>query len=485
MTLDSRDELRGIIANVLAVAIRAVDPAVAVKTHVAREGDEVRGGPRTFHLSEIDCINVVGGGKAGTPMAAALHEILGQRISAGVVNVKYGHTSVDRWQVCFEHRPRTERIPALLGDRADSPRPPETGVIRIVEAGHPVPDAAGQAGAAQIATLLDGLTPRDLVFVLISGGGSALLPLPVEGVSLADYQALTSALLRCGADITEINTIRKHCSRLQGGQLARLAAPAQVVTLILSDVVGTPLDAIASGPTVPDRSTFADAMAILKRYGILDQIPRSVRGYLLAGAAGAISDTPKPGDPLFERVTNVVIGDNASAGRAAVAEARRLGFSSALLTTFIQGEAREVGRAVAGLAQGIARGQSDFTAPAYLVLGGETTVTVRGQGAGGRNQELALAAAIALDGTPLPDDVEVAVVSLGTDGTDGPTDAAGGVAWPDTVARGRALGLDARAALAENDSYHYLGALGDLIVTGPTNTNVNDLVFAMVSKRID
>jgi glycerate 2-kinase len=350
-----------------------------------------------------------------------------------------------------------------------------------------VPDAAGQAGAAQIAGLLGELTPRDLVFVLISGGGSALLPLPVAGISLADYQALTGALLRCGADITEINAIRKHCSRLQGGQLARLAAPAQVVTLILSDVVGTPLDAIASGPSVPDRSTFADALAILTRYAILDQIPATVRSHLAAGAAGAVPDTPKPGDPLFERVTNVVIGDNASAGRAAAAEARRLGYHSALLTTFIQGEAREVGRAVAGLAQGIACGQSDFTAPACLVLGGETTVTIRGRGTGGRNQELALAAAIALDDTPLgyplPEDVDVTVVSLGTDGTDGPTDAAGGVAWPDTVARGRALGLGARAARADNDSYRYLGALGDLIVTGPTNTNVNDLVFAMVSKR--
>jgi hydroxypyruvate reductase len=312
--------------------------------------------------------------------------------------------------------------------------------------------------------------------VLISGGGSALLPLPADALPLADYQALTGLLLRCGADITEINAIRKHCSRLQGGQLARLAAPAQVVTLILSDVVGTPLDAIASGPTVPDPSTFADAVAILRRHGILDQIPGSVRDHLLAGAAGAIPDTPKPGDPLFQHVTNVVIGDNASAGRAAVAEAHRLGFSSALLTTFIQGEAREVGRAVAGLAQGIACGQSDFAAPACLVLGGETTVTIRGQGTGGRNQELALAAAIALDSYPLPEDVEVAVASLGTDGTDGPTDAAGGVAWPDTVARGRALGLDARAALADNDSYHYLGALGDLIVTGPTGTNVNDLI---------
>ena len=312
--------------------------------------------------------------------------------------------------------------------------------------------------------------------MLLSGGGSALLPLPADAITLADYQALTGLLLRCGADITEINVVRKHCSRLQGGQLARLAAPAQVATLILSDVVGSPLDVIASGPTVPDRSSFTDAWGILSRYGIGEQTPSAVREHLRRGCAGQFPDTPKPGEPLFERVNNVVIGDNASAGRAAVAKARRLGFTSALLTTFLQGEAREVGRAVAGLAQGIASGQSDFTPPVCLVLGGETTVTIRGRGTGGRNQELALSAAIALDSYPLPPSIEVAVVSLGTDGSDGPTDAAGGIATRDTVARARALGRDARDALDTNDSYYLLGALGDLIVTGPTQTNVNDLV---------
>jgi len=356
-----------------------------------------------------------------------------------------------------------------------------SGALQLIEAGHPVPDAAGQAGAGRIAGLLSGLTARDLVLVLISGGGSALLPLPVAGITLADIQALTQALLRCGADITEINTIRKHLSRLQGGQLARLAQPAQVVTLILSDVVGTPLDVIASGPTVPDPTTYADALAVLNRYAILNQIPPSVRHHLSAGAAGGLPDTPKPGDPLFGRVTNIVIGENASAGRAAVTEAQHRGFHSALLTTFVQGEARAVGRVAAGLAQGIACGQSDFDRPACLVLGGETTVTVRGQGTGGRNQELALAAAIALDGYALPAGVEVAVVSLGTDGTDGPTDAAGGIATPATLTAGRALGLDAHAALADNDSYHYLGAVCYLIVTGPTNTNVNDLIFVFVA----
>jgi hydroxypyruvate reductase len=218
---------------------------------------------------------------------------------------------------------------------------------------------------------------------------------------------------------------------------------------------------------------------ILARYNILEQVPTNVRAHLLTGAAGETPDTPKPGDPIFEHVANVVIGDNASAARAAVAEAQRRGLRSALLTTFVQGEAREVGKVMAGLAQGVASGQSDFALPACLVLGGETTVTIRGRGTGGRNQELALAAAIALDGYGLPQGVEVAVVSLGTDGTDGPTDAAGGIAAGDTLVRGRALGLDARAALADNDSYTYLGALGDLLVSGPTGTNVNDLTLIM------
>ena len=466
------------IIAVLDAAIRAVDPRAAVRAHMARSGDVLRIGDRSYRLSELDRIVVVGGGKAGAPMAAAVHEIVPERITAGAVNVKYGHAAdSDGWQVRFEHRllPGSDARP----DLSSPPSRADTGPIAIVEAGHPVPDAAGLAGAQRIAALLQGLTERDLVIVLISGGGSALLPLPADAITLADYQVLTSLLLGCGADITEVNTVRKHCSRLQGGQLARLAAPARIATLVLSDVVGTPLDAVASGPTVPDRSSFADAWRILERYGVAEQAPASVCAHLRRGVTGQLPDTPKPDDPLFERVNNVVIGDNASAGRAAVAEAKRLGFTAALLTTFLQGEAREVGRVAAGLAQGIASGQSDFAPPACLVLGGETTVTIRGQGTGGRNQELALAAAIALEGYALPPGVEVAVVSLGTDGTDGPTDAAGGIATADSIARAKALGLDARAALDANDSYHLLGALGDLIVTGPTQTNVNDLVAVL------
>jgi hydroxypyruvate reductase len=400
-----------------------------------------------------------------------VYGVLGDKVAGGAVNVKYGHTSAaGGWKVSYGRG----------GEKNETPGRAETGPIVIQEAGHPVPDAAGLAGAEKIAALLDGLTERDLVLVLISGGGSALLPLPVPGITLEDYQRLTSVLLASGADITEINVLRKHCSRLQGGQLARLAAPARVAALILSDVVGTPLDAIASGPTVPDRSTFADAWSVLERYHAVDQVPQSVREHLQRGVKGEITDTPKAGDPLFERVNTVVIGDNAIAGRAAVAAASRLGYQSTLLTTFVQGEAREIGRAVAGLAQGIATGQADYGRPACLVLGGETTVTLKGSGLGGRNQELALSAALALSSYPLPDDVELVVVSLGTDGTDGPTDAAGGIATLDTLKRAKAAGLDARAALANNDSYHFLGALGDLLITGPTQTNVNDLILVLV-----
>jgi glycerate 2-kinase len=470
--IDSRQR----ISRILQSALQAVDARQAVRAHVEASGNVLRVGPKTYCLDRIDRVFVVGAGKAGAPMAAALAEFLGTRITAGIVNVKHGHASpVGEWRVRIGAR-------GAGVDDAVVPVLSAVGPIAVVEAGHPVPDEAGLAGAQRIAALVQGLTPRDLVIVLLSGGGSALLPLPVGGVTLDDYRALTELLLRCGADIREINAVRKHCSQLQGGGLARLAAPAQVVALILSDVVGSPLDVIASGPTVPDRTTFADALGVLERYKLLPEIPGSVLGHLRRGAAGAIPDTPKPGDSLFDGVVNVIVGDNEQAGRAAAAEARRQGYRSLLLTTFLQGEAREIGKAVAGIAQGIAWGQSDLKPPACLVLGGETTVTVRGQGTGGRNQELALAAAIALDAYPLPDGLEVAIVSLATDGTDGPTDAAGGIATADTVRRGCALGLNARAALAENDSYHYLGALGDLVITGPTGTNVNDLILVCVSR---
>jgi len=262
--------------------------------------------------------------------------------------------------------------------------------------------------------------------------------------------------------------------------MARLAAPARQAALILSDVVGSPLDVIASGPTVADPTTYADALTILHRFDIMDRTAATVLAHLERGAVGEVPESPKSGDPVFGLVTNVVVGDNSLACRAAVTEAEAEGFRGVFLTTYCQGEAREVGKVVAGLALGVANGQSDWQPPVCLVMGGETTVTVRGGGYGGRNQELALSAAVTLASADVPQGTEVIIASLATDGTDGPTDAAGGIAAPDSVERGRRLGLDVHAALADNDSLPYLGALGDLILTGPTGTNVNDLLLVMV-----
>jgi len=437
------------VAALSRAALAAVEPAAAVRRALRREGDTLFVAGRRYDLSAYRRLFVVGGGKAAAPMAAATAALLGDRLAGGLVITKYGHTLKDEAR--------------LVPDQ-----------IQLLEAGHPVPDEAGLRGAERLAALLDGAQADDLVICLISGGGSALLTLPQPGIGLDDLRGLTDALLRCGATIVEINAVRKHLSRLKGGGLARLAAPATVIALILSDVVGDPLDVIASGPTSPDPTTFADAWAILERYDLITSLPRPIVEHLQAGLAGRVPETPKPGDPLFGHVHNVVIGSNALAAQAAVARARELGFATLLLSTFVEGEAREVARVAAALAKDMARNGRPLSPPACLILGGETTVTVRGSGRGGRNQELALAAAIALDGWP-----RVLVATLATDGNDGPTDAAGAIATGETVAQGRALGLDARAYLANNDAYTYFDRLGGLIRTGPTNTNVNDLLMIL------
>jgi hydroxypyruvate reductase len=281
-------------------------------------------------------------------------------------------------------------------------------------------------------------------------------------MTLSDLQALTERLLRSGATINEINAVRKHCSAIKGGHLARLVAPANMITLVLSDVIGDPLDVIASGPTVPDSTTVADARKVLGRYGSRNK-------------ASVLRETPKEGDPIFRRVQNVIVGSNRLAALAAAEKARSLGFNTSLLGVYLEGEAREVANVVAALAKGIRAHGDPIPPPACLVWGGETTVTVRGEGKGGRNQELALAAALALDGWP-----DVLVMALATDGTDGPTDAAGAIITGKTIARAREQGLDARSALEANDSYHFFDALDALIRTGPTGTNVNDLLFVLV-----
>ena len=379
-------------------------------------------------------------------MALALTEALGDRLAGGWINVKEGHL-ID------------EPLPATL---------------TLHEAGHPIPNEAGQEGALRILDLARQAGEHDLLFCLISGGGSALLPAPVEGITLADLQALTGAMLRCGATINEINAVRKHCSRLKGGQLARVAAPATVISLVLSDVVGNPLDVIASGPTVPDTTTFGDAYAVLDKFGIVDEVPQAIVDHLRAGMAGDVPDTPKPGDPLFDRVQNVIVGSNAIAARAAEAAAREMGWHTLVLSTYVEGEAREIALVGAAIAKSLVSEGWPIPRPACVIAGGETTVTVRGTGKGGRNQEIALAAAIALDGWQ-----GVTLFTLATDGTDGPTDAAGAVVDGQTVSRARELGMSAADYLARNDSYSFFDRLDDLIRTGPTNTNVNDLLFVL------
>jgi hydroxypyruvate reductase len=428
--------LREAARTIFDAALRAGDVTPLVRTAL----EDVRLPPRGRVL-------VVGAGKASGAMAATVEAALGERIADGLVVVKDGY-------------------------RADTRR------IRIVEAGHPVPDARGEAAAREIRALAESAGADDLLLVLVSGGGSALTPAPVPPITLADKQAMTRLMLAAGANINQLNAVRKHCSLLKGGQLARAAAPARVHALLLSDVVGDPLDVIASGPTAPDVSTFAEALEILDRFELRGRAPATIVDRLERGARGLIPETPKPDDPVFGRVTNTVIGNNRLVVDAAAAQAVALGYGPHLLTRSLEGEARDVAARLVGLARETREGRGPAAAPACLIAGGETTVTVRGRGLGGRCQEFALAAALALEG-----EAGVVALAAGTDGTDGPTTAAGAVADGETARRAREHGIDPEVALAENDSNPVFAALGDLVTTGPTNTNLLDLYLLLVEPR--
>lgn len=435
-----RDALR-----IFRASLAAADPAKAIARSVTLSGSSLKVGSKSYRLDQFDRIVVLGAGKASAAMAKALERILGSRISAGLVNTKYGHLE------------KLKRI-------------------ELNECGHPVPDQAGIGGAARIAALASACGPRDLVFCLISGGGSALTPLPAAGITLEQKQAVTKLLLACGATIHEINAVRKHISGIKGGQLARLAAPATVVSLMLSDVIGDSLDVIGSGPTAPDPSTFASAWAVIEKYGIAAKIPAPVAARMQAGMRGEIEDTPKAGDVCFKKTQNLIVGSNRLAVDAAALKARELGYRPVVLSTFIEGETKDVAAMHAAIAREASVSGRPAKPPVCLISGGETTVTIRGEGLGGRNQEFALAAAIALDGLG-----RVVAFSGGTDGTDGPTDAAGAIADGLTVQRARLRGLNPAAALAANDSYHFFEELGDLVKTGPTGTNVMDVRLMLVA----
>lgn len=446
--MKNREALRDDLHTIFHAALQAVDPGEAIRTHVRRDGDRLWVSGREYDLVRYTALSLVGMGKAGAAMAAALEALLGERVRGGHVIVKYGHGAPLRR-------------------------------VTLHEAAHPIPDEAGVRATRALIDFVSGRRPDELIICLISGGGSALSPAPSDGITLAEKQEVTRLLLGCGASIHEINALRKHISQLKGGQLARLACPAMLITLVLSDVVGDSLDVIASGPTVPDTSTFADCLEILQRYDLREQVPEAIRRRLEAGVAGSIPETPKPTDPAFERTQTVIVGRNLQALEAASRCATALGYRALILSSAIEGETREVAKVHAGIAKEVVASGHPIPAPACILSGGETTVTLRGQGTGGRNQEFVLAMALEIRDLP-----GIAVLSGGTDGTDGPTDATGAVADGTTCARAEQLGLQPRTALLNNDAYPFFDRLGDLLRTGPTQTNVMDVRIMLMLPEV-
>jgi len=428
----------------LETALNAVDPKRIVKAKLKLKGSVLNVDEQSFDLRMFNHVYVVGGGKAGGAMAEALEEVLGNRITDGLVNVPYGS----------KHK---------------------AGIIKLREASHPVPDEDGSEGTRRMLKIAEDAEEDDLLICVISGGGSSLMPLPRGGISIADKRALTDALLKCGATINEINTVRKHISDFKGGWLAKKAYPATILNLILSDVVGDPLDFIASGPTVPDSTTFPDAIDILKKYRLWAKVSASIRKVLSDGEKGLIPETPKTGDEAFKKVHNVVVGNCRSACLAAYDFLKASGLNTILLSATVEGEARHIGTMIATVGHEIVASGNPVAIPAAIITGGETTVTVTGSGKGGRNQELVLAAALKLKGSD-----SVVVASLSTDGIDGPTDAAGAIADAKTTLRAKEVGLDAQKFLVDNDSYRFFAKLEDLIFTGATGTNVNDISLVVV-----
>jgi hydroxypyruvate reductase len=427
--------------------LRAVDPEIAVRGFAKRAGPRLTLGSRTFNLDSVERVWVLGAGKAAASMGRAMERVLGRHLAGGILVTKYGHGAPLK-------------------------------KLEVIEAGHPLPDGRGLLAGERIAHLSQNeIGPRDLVVCLLSGGGSALLVSPAAGISLADKLACTDALLKAGANIHELNAVRKHLSNLKGGGLARLLRRTPVVSLILSDVVGDALDTIASGPLEPDRTTFRECLEILERLGVAEKVPDSVVRRFEAGQAGDIPETPKPGDPLFRLKESIIVGSNTQACTAAAAAARRLGYHSMILTTRLEGDTGEAASFHLSIAREVVTHGRPVRRPACILSGGETTVKVAGTGKGGRNQEFSLRCAAGLAHFAAP----CLVVSLGTDGTDGPTDAAGAMADNSTLSRSLKFGARfLETSLRNNDSYEFFKKLGDLIVTGPTRTNVMDLHIILI-----
>ncbi|MBE9540923.1 MAG: glycerate kinase [Proteobacteria bacterium] len=432
------------LEDIFKAGVKAVDPERAVQKYVRRQGNQLFVGDCSYILDSYKRIFLIGAGKGTAPMAKAVEDILGPYLNNGWIVVKYGHG-----------------LPLKKTD--------------IMEAGHPIPDKAGLEAAEELLKQAQECTEEDLIICAFSGGGSALLPAPFPPLTLDQKQETTRLLLECGATINEINSIRKHLSRSKGGWLAKEAYPATVVSLLLSDVIGDRLDVIASGPTVPDESTYSDCIKIIDRYELSDRLPKSVADYFKKGAAGSLSETPKAGDPVFSKVQNLIVGNNRESLLAARERAISLGYNTIILSSQIEGEAREVAQVFAAIGKEISQANLPISPPACIIAGGETTVTIQGRGKGGRSQELALACAIAIDGWK-----GISLLSAGTDGTDGPTDAAGAIVNGTTCKRARQTNLYPRDFLLANDSYTFFESLGDLLKTGPTRTNVMDIICMLV-----
>ena len=426
--------------------LSTLDSESLVKKKVSISGSTLLVDQREYNLKDYEHIYVIGGGKACAPMAKTIEEILGDRLEDGIVVVKYGHS-----------------LPLKK--------------IKIIEASHPIPDANGLDGASEILRLLSRIGEKDLVICLISGGGSALLVQPQKEISLQDIQTTSNELLACGATIDEINAVRKHLSIIKGGHLAHASYPSTLITLILSDVIGDPLDIIASGPTVPDESTFGDACKVIGKYSLEDRIPDSVCKLLKKGQSGEARENPKKGDRVFTNTQNVIIGSNKIALEAAKEKATDLGYNTIILSSMVQGESKEAAIFFSSIAKEVHRTGTPVSKPACIIAGGETTVTIKGNGKGGRNQEFALSAAMEIEGYD-----GIVILSAGTDGTDGPTDATGAIVDSNTCKDARErFCLKPEDYLSRNDSYNVFNKTGEHIITGPTLTNVMDIMISLIN----
>ena len=433
------------IRRIINASLFAVEPAQAIYQSLHRQQNLLVIGEKEYDLNLFNRILVVSVGKAAGLMAQATAQILGDRIHTGVTVLKY----------------------ALSSSECSLP-----SMFQVWYGNHPVPGDNSLIAGTAILKFLESCKSDDLVLFLISGGGSALITSPVEGVSLADLKEITSLLLECGAQIDEINTIRKHLDVIKGGGLAKAAHPAVIVTLVLSDVVGNPLDMIASGPTVADTTTFKESMAILEKYHLIKSTPASILDRIKKGCAQAVPETPKPDDVIFINSHTGIIGSNYQAATAGMIAAQLEGYKGGILTTYLQGDAYGAGRFLGGILRQISETGQPYTRPVCLIAGGETTVKVSGKGLGGRNLEVALGAAQEMAGLE-----KVVFVTLATDGEDGPTDSAGAIVTGETLHRARVKGIHLETFHQNNDSYHFFEPLGALIKTGPTGTNVNDLNF--------